>query len=294
MVKEAVIMASILLFSIYKPHVSCFAESAGSIAFVSNRDGGTEIYVMDSDGANQRRLTYDLRKKGEPAWSLDGKYISYHGEDTYGRTGIHVVNVDGTNQRQLTMSYDMGAVWSPDEQSIAFYSYRDGNWEIYVMSTDGMNQHSISCHPETDTYPSWSPDGRFLAFHTQRDGNWEIYMMNADGTNQRRLTQNDAKDWVPAWSPDGEKIAFWSTRDGSWQIYTMYVDGSTQQKITNEPAKTPKGISRPAWSPDSCTVAFVSIRDGNSEIYVMKADGTNQRRLTVTDQEEYDPAWSPF
>jgi len=95
-------------------------------------------------------------------------------------------------------------------------------------------------------------------------------------------------------APDGEKIAFWSNRDGSWQIYTMRPDGSSQKKISSEPAIRPKGISRPAWSPDGLSIAFASVRGGNSEIYVMNADGTNQRRLTTSEQEDNDPAWSPY
>lgn len=189
--KNAVIIATILLFCVFRPCGSCSAESRGQIAFVTTRDGGPEIYIMDSDGANQGRLTFDLREKGEPAWSRDGRLLGYHGEDPYENMGIHVIDTDGENHRQLTRSNDMGAVWCPDEQSMAFYSYRDGNWEIYVMDSMGGNQCNISRHPMTDTYPTWSPDGRFLAFHTQRDGNWEIYAMNADGTNQRRLTFTD-------------------------------------------------------------------------------------------------------
>lgn len=290
--KKAISIAIIAVLWILLSQVSCLVEGQGRIAFVSNRDGETEIYMMNADGTNQYRLTYDLLEKEEPAWSYDGKFISYHGKDSRGRTGIYLINVDGTNQRQLTSSSDQGAVWSPDTQSIAFHSYRDGNWEIFVMNRDGTNQRNISRNPNTDTYPNWSPDARFIVFHTQRDGNWEIYVMNADGTNQHRLTYNEAEDWVPAWSPNGQKIAFWSHRDGTWEVYTMHVDGSKQERITKEPARAGRAISRPAWSHNSRLIAFVSTRDGNSEIYIMNADGTNQRRLTNNDKEDYDPAWA--
>jgi Tol biopolymer transport system component len=297
-VKNAVVVATMVLLCVFCASGPCFAQRSGRIAFVTTRDGAPEIYIMDSDGANQRRLTFDLRKKAEPAWSPDGALISYHVEDSNGNVGIHVIYTDGENHRQLTNLYDRGAVWSPDEHTIAFYRWEDDNWEIYTMNNKGGELSNISRHPLTDTYPTWSPDGRFLAFHTQRDGNWEIYIMNADGTGQRRLTDNDARDWVPAWAPDGKRIAFWSDRDGSWQIYTMFIDGSQQQRITSEPENSPQEItheiSRPAWSPESDALAFVSVRDRNEEIYVMDIDGTNQRRLTFTDAREYDPAWSPY
>jgi len=296
MVKNAVVVATVVLVCVIGAPASCPAQSSGRIVFVTTRDGAPEIYIMDSDGANQHRLTFDRVKKAEPAWSPDAMLISYHAEDSNGHVGIHVMDSNGENHRQLTNLYDMGAVWSPDEHTMAFYGWGDDNWEIYTMNTKGGELSNISHHPMTDTYPTWSPDGRFLAFHTQRDGNWEIYTMNADGTGQQRLTKNQARDWVPAWAPDGKRIAFWSDRDGSWQMYTMCVDGSAQQRITDEPESSisPREISRPAWSPESDAIAFVSIRDGNEEIYVMDSDGTNQRRLTFTEAREYDPAWSPY
>ena len=285
-------LKSIAMFLLFCSCSASFAEKTGRIAFISTRDGGPEVYVMNADGTEQRKLTFDTREKGEPSWSPDGRFIIYHCEDGFGRMGIYLLEVDGRERRLLTNLYDMGAVWSPDGESIAFHRYTDANWEIYLMDAGGSTKRNISRHPETDTYPTWSPDGHQLVFHSQRDGNWEIYTMNADGTDQKRLTQNDARDWVPAWSPGGEEIAFWTDRDGSWQIYLMGTDGSRQRRITKEPAVKPKGISRPAWSPDGLQIAFVSNRDGNSEIYVMNADGSDPNRLTFTDQEDYDPAWS--
>jgi len=291
--KKVLSVSTITLFMLV-PGILGVAEDTSRIVFVSDRIEGTDLYVMDSDGMNLFRITWDGEEKGEPAWSYDGRSISYHCIDEAGRMGIYVIRNNGAEQRKLSNVYDMGAVWSPDEPTMAFYSYRSDNWEIYLMNSDGMNLQNISDHPDTDTYPSWAPAGDRLTFHTQRDGNWEIYTMNSDGTDQRRLTQNNARDWVPAWSPDGKKIAFWSDRGGIWQVYTMNPDGSNKQKITDEPGVKPKAISRCAWSPDSKSLAYVSIRDGNSEIYVIDADGSNLRRLTFTEYEEYDPAWSPF
>ena len=77
---------------------------------------------------------------------------------------------------------------STDGTKIAFVSNRDGNYEIYVMNSDGTGQTRLTHDPGEDTWPVWSPDGRRIAFASDRDGNYEIYVMNADGTNQTRLT----------------------------------------------------------------------------------------------------------
>jgi len=88
-----------------------------------------------------------------------------------------------------------------DGPKIAFASYRDGNWEIYIMDADGSNQRRLTENHTDDAWPSFSPDGSKIAFESSRDGNGEIYIMDADGSNQRRLTENDAYDMDPCFSP---------------------------------------------------------------------------------------------
>ena len=163
---------------------------------------------------------------------------------------------------------DSSPAWSPDGTQIAFHSYRDGNWEIYVMAADGSQPTRLTRNDASDSSPAWSPDGTQIAFDSNRDsGNWEIYVMAADGSQPTRLTRNDASDSSPAWSPDGTQIAFESYRDGNWEIYVMAADGSQPTRLTRNDA----GDGSPAWSPDGTQIAFMSYRDGNWEIYVMAA-----------------------
>jgi len=172
---------------------------------------------------------------------------------------------------------------------IVFDSDSSGNWDIYLMNSDGSGLTNLTRHPANDGDPVWSPDGRRIAFDSDRDGNWEVYVMNADGSEVTRLTNHAADDDSPAWLSDGQRVAFKSNRDGNWEIYVMRVDGSGLTNLTNHLADD----RLPAWSPDGRRVAFTSDRDGNWEIHVMNTDGSGIANLTNHPAEDWFPAWSP-
>ena len=302
------ILASIVVLGLTPRMVVVDAQAR--IAFSSERDGNTDIYVMDADGKNQHRLTNHPDNDWYPSWSPDGKRIVFfsnrdghvhviHGWPTY---EIYVMDADGGNQQNLTNDPkdDRSPSWSPDGKRIAFHSNRDkdnpGNTDIYVMDADGGNLQKLTENPNEDEYPSWSPDGKRVAFMSVREGrNHNIYVMDADGGNLQKLTENLKNNWFPSWSPDGKRIAFASDRKGdlvNFEIYVMDADGGNQQRLT----ENRRDDWSPSWSPDGERIAFMSHRDGNREIYVMDADGGNQQNLTNNPHEDWSPSWfnSPF
>jgi WD40 repeat protein len=257
------------------------------IAFTSERDGNSEIYVMNADGSALQRLTDDLAYDAWPTWSPDGSQIAFM-SDRSGNPDIYVMDADGSNLRQLTdhPANDIWPEWSPDGARIAFPSRRDGNFEIYVINADGTNLQRLTNTPGHEDFPAWSPDGTQLVF-TRSEGDDGTFVMDADGSNERRLLGFIALE--PAWSPDGTRIAFGSDRGGFRAIFVMDADGSNLQKLS----LTRAGENCPTWSPDGTRIAFASWRDGDGEIYVMDADGTHVRQLTYNRAEEEFPAWQP-
>ena len=267
------------------------AEAAGRIAFVSDRDGNWDVYVMNADGSDVTRLTDAAAWDQWPSWSPDGMRIAFH-SDRDESWDIYAMNADGSDVTRLTddTASDLGPSWSPDGRRIAFYSDRDGDFEIYVMDADGSGVTRLTDSPEPDWHPSWSPDGGRIAFVSERDGDFEIYVMNADGSDVTRLTDDTATDSSPSWSPDGRRIAFASDRDGDFEIYVMNADGSDVTQLTDDTASD----LGPSWSPDGQRIAFMSSRDGDWDVYVMNADGSGVTSLTdnraTTD---WYPSWSP-
>jgi Tol biopolymer transport system component len=202
------------------------SHTARPIIFTSSRDGMKEdLYLMNPDGSNVRRLT-----------------------STPGDGAIRTPQY--TNSRLGT--------WSPDGRLIAFSSRRldPGDPEgrarasdIYVMAADGTGLRNVTRHASEDSWPGFSPDGRELVFESRRDGNVEIYRIRTDGADLRRLTHSPVYDASPDWHPGGEFILFESRdRDGYSGLFTMSPDGNDVRLLV-------AGM-RGSWSPDGSHIAF--------------------------------------
>ncbi len=246
-----------------------YASRWTKIAFTSNRDGNNEIYVMDGDGGNQRRVTVNPKDDGDPAWSPDGTKIAFVSNRNQGYLQIWVIDADGENPVRLTDGLvDANPNWSPDGKLIAYDTDRDPEAPdlsprvIFVMDADGQNKRQLVEEPGWSTHPSWSPDGKRIAFVSDRHGQIDqIYAMDADGQNQRRITDDLENKRMPSWSNDGRRIAYVVNH----RLYVVDSNGENQRKLTKI-----VGDDHPTWSPDSDTIAFQSWgRDGDFGIYTI-------------------------
>ena len=220
------------------------SPDGSQVVFLSARDDPDptfpnlkyEIYLVDSDGENLRRLTETEMGEDHPSWSPDGEMILFDADyDGDGYYEIYTMDPDGTNLNRLTenTANDQFADWSPDGQQIAFSSDRNGNWDIFIMDADGGNQRPLTDGEDWELFPAWSPDGTQIAFNglVPNTGNTDVFVMNVDGSGILQLTNESGFDENPAWSPDGTIIAFQTNRDGNFEVYAMNPDGSEQHPL---------------------------------------------------------------
>jgi Tol biopolymer transport system component len=261
------------------------ARGNGLIAFVSTRDGSSEIYAMNPDGTEQRRLTVNAAEDVSPAWSPDGRRLAFT-SNRDGNWDIYTMAPDGTDLKRLTdnSDFDGSPSWSSDGSRIAFASARDGNSEIYVMNADGTDQTRLTSNPADDAAPAWAPgisscgaQRDEIAFESDRDGNYDIYAMRPDGSELVTLTNDSTEEFDPSWAPDCSAIAVDRVVQGNYDIFRLEVASGATTRLTSSPEED----SRPAWSPDGRLISFTSMRDGHYEIYVANArDGSGPVNLS--------------
>jgi uncharacterized repeat protein (TIGR01451 family) len=190
----------------------------------------------------------------------------------------------------LASSGPAGAAYPGSNGKIAFAGYSAGDYNIWVMNSDGSNRTYLTSSTDWETDPAFSPDGSKIAYtRGETTGANDIWVMNANGAGQTNLTPGNGQDDNAAWSPDGSKIAYESHRSGNWEVWVMNADGSGQTNLTQHPGED----GEPSWSPDGSKIAFSTYRDSNNEIYVMNADGSGQTNLTQNPAIEFGPDWSP-
>jgi Tol biopolymer transport system component len=169
------------------------------IAFVSSRDGNREIYIMGSDGTDQRRLTRNGGDDEWPSLSADGRIVFQ--SDRGGDLDLYVMRADGTHLRRLTelRGDERTPAWSPDGSLIAFTSDRaDGN-DLYVVRSDGSGLRRLTPYAGEEFAPAWSPDGRLLVFGSDRDGRDQLFAVRAKRGGLSRLTDVQADKDAPDW-----------------------------------------------------------------------------------------------
>lgn len=261
------------------------------IAFVSERDGTKELFVMDYDGYNPRQVTFDASLNLAPAWSPDKRRLTFmtyrKGDDPQ----IEELDLVTGGRRTLVAfpGLNITPEWSPGGEELAFATTKDGNSEIYKVDKNGRRFERLTNHGAADLAPTWSSTGREIAFISDRGGTPQIYLMGADGTNVRRLTFEGNYNTAAAWSPKGNWIAYVCRDDRRiLKICLISPDGQQWRRLTSGASSD----ESPSWSPDGRHVAFSSTRNGKRDIYMINTDGADLERLTANGTFNDDPAWS--
>ncbi|MEO7674420.1 MAG: FG-GAP-like repeat-containing protein, partial [Pyrinomonadaceae bacterium] len=269
------------------------------ILFSSLRDGIREIYSMNADGGNQRRLTNNGVTDLGARWSPNGQKIVYYSGPT---PQIWVMNADGSGQTRLTntATADQRPFWRPDGSKILFSRCASGICDLWTMNPDGTGQAALPSPMNTandEDAGAYSPDGTKITFICSGASfaNQNICTANADGSNRQQITNtlSPVRNDDPAYSPNGATIAFSrlsnSASSLTGEIYVMASVGGSEIRLTNDAFTS----VTPIWSPAGTRLAYGTAIEGfTAEIYLINSsNGGELARLTVNSVNDAVSDW---
>src|SRR3954464_9213885 len=240
---------------------SAVAQATESIRFARNagiaNDGRVaftyqdDIWVVEGDGANPRRLTVNVARDFSPRFSPDGKWIAFTSSRT-GNNDVFIMPSAGGEPKQITWysGADEALYWTPDGKGVVISTQRGLNaWgsPLYIQPIDGSTAHPLGMG--IARAGMINQDGSLIAFNRNLPSTWRkeyrgnaaanIAVMNVKNGDITEITNTDLKQFktmannvFPMWGADG-MIYFSTEHDGPYNLFRMSPKGGPAQQVTS-------------------------------------------------------------
>ncbi|MBC7539201.1 MAG: PD40 domain-containing protein [Bacteriovorax sp.] len=184
-----------------------FLPGGKSIALTLTVSGNAEIYEMDLEGKNLRRMTNHFASDVDPSVTYDGKLMAFL-SDRAGKAMIYTLDPSGEekNVKRISFVGQFNATprFSPDGKEIVFSSWLDSSFDLFKIGSDGSGLSRLTKDFGSNEDPSYSNDGEFIAFTSQRvisriKADQNIYIMDRDGAILGAITQGFGNCISPRW-----------------------------------------------------------------------------------------------
>ncbi len=257
-----------------------WAPDGKRIAFVSDRDGIPDVWVMNTDGTEPKQLT---KKTGgtQLRWSPDGSKIAFVAAKV-NKDQIHTVEVATGKIAQLTTltSPSRQPAWSPDSKSLLYTYHLASRPAIYIVpAAGGLKKRFVDVQGGVDA--AWSSDGKRIAYvctpTPANGGGWRLNTIGADGKDVKQLASGAGTpgNVFPQWSPNLARISYGELVDGTLQVAVMRADGNDKMIITSKHTHL-----HTRWSPDGLSISYTRFEKGQPPaLWVSDPDGGNAKEL---------------
>ncbi len=253
------------------------------IAFVSNKNGTDDLYVINADGSKELQLTHTAYHESISGWTRDGKQLIFS-ILINNTSSIFTIDSEGKNQQLIGTVPGRSPVISPDGKQVI---YATGSWTemaLFVSTLDGKEQRQLNDGKSIAWNVHWAPDGKRFAFTGRGEKEIAVFVANADGSDKRQLSrvpmEEGAAQW-PVWSNDGKRLAIQvSSRSHKESAHIWLVDVASGESHKLAEHAEDYLDETPFWFPDGKRLAFQSNRSGRMEVWIMNADGTEPRQVT--------------
>ncbi|MCB9076424.1 MAG: SH3 domain-containing protein [Anaerolineaceae bacterium] len=244
-----------------------------------------ELWVINSDGSNERQILGEMHQAKGPDWSPDGSQVVLNFQKGGRLEESHKCQPFDTNPNPPRNAGNFrSGLNNNGEFELCWTVPPDPNWSLRTIN--------IANSSFEDLYgglyafrPAWDPS---QPWRVVSDSGAGLLSVSVDDPDTRQEVTSVIGDSSPVFSPDGRYIAVTSKLQNEYSIFRMNSDGSGRVRLTQTPLWVPiqadtagqlwNDVS-PTWSPDGSLIAFLTDRTGRWEIWLMNADGSNQRPM---------------
>lgn len=265
-----------------------------------------ELFVMDWNGGNKRRLTYHRSIVLSPSWSSNGGQTAYsafvYNRRLKKRVAALFLYDFKTNKIRL-LSAKSGANLGSDffpggRQMLVTLGSGKGHLDIFKLDLKSKAFTALTHGPwgAIHVEPAIHPRTRRIAFSSDRNGKTMIYTMNPSGDYVKQVTFAGHHNSNPDWHPQKNEIVFSGLSKGRMDLFRISSNGRGLRRLTSLRKKSGKwaNCESPSLSPDGRFVVFSSDVSGTYQLYVMNLDDLSIERITFDRHHYKSPKWSPY
>jgi len=261
-----------------------FSPDGKRIAFISDRHGYNDLFIMNADGMSQKSILHlrigrsldVIHSEGHAlSWSPDGEKIAFVGEKKE-KDYLYIINLRKGKLRRLRLPMEVlrSACFSHKGDKIVFVGMEGGMNDLYLVDANGKNLVKLTSDEFDDDYPVFSPDDKKIVYVSEREKQKDLFLLDVETFAITQLTSTPSDELNPSWSPDGDSIIYIGDYEGIYNIYRMDVsflrediqEGNLELDIF-QLTNVKVGIFTPEISPDGKYLLFASYRHGEMNIH---------------------------
>jgi eukaryotic-like serine/threonine-protein kinase len=257
-----------------------------------NENGTTDLWNVPASGGRPRRIVINA---ATPAWSHDGRLITYRSEGA-----IWVSDAEGANPKAITQPEPLiirhtQPAFSHDGMSIVFVRQLSAQrGELVIVDLRTGARRDLTHDGALALSPVWSPNDRFIYFTSSRGGTLSTWKIPVTSGDPEPITAGQEDNEDIDVSVDGRRLAFSSSRTNIG-LAEMSLERASVGRLTWLTAESARGETAPRYSPDGQRIAYFTNRNSleRDTLWVMDADGRNATRILEDGRFNIHPRWTP-
>ncbi len=246
-------------FSLAAKGFSPSVAADGTLVYLEQRVGSKQLAWRDRKGKRLGSIGQPQADLHVPSISPDGQYVGVEGVEETTGADVWLHEVDRPVKRRLTVhpAPDSRAIWTPDGKSVAFWSQRNGDEDIFVIPADGSGKAElIHSSPGYEEPNDWSPNGKLLLFSGAGVNGLGYLQQKADAADYKptrlsQFSQAGRIEWWGTFSPDGRYVAYCSNESGRFEVFVRPFPEGSKTQVTSS------GGTQPRWSRDGKELFYV-------------------------------------